>query len=58
MTKNTMGCKIQEVDYAYDIKGWLKKINNPNALETQKDFFAMSLSYGGFPGNETITGQN
>lgn len=57
LKSNTMGCKIQVADYAYNIKGWLTKINNINGLETGKDFFAMQLGYTGYPDNGTVTEQ-
>jgi len=34
----------QEIDYAYNIRGWLKKINNPEAVDN-KHLFAMELFY-------------
>jgi RHS repeat-associated protein len=35
---------LQTVDYAYNIRGWLKQINSPTALGT--DLFALKLGYG------------
>lgn len=35
--------KPQQVDYDYNIRGWLAQINNPDAMGT--DFFAISLRY-------------
>jgi RHS repeat-associated protein len=60
LTKKKLGCDQQQVDYAYNIKGWLTNINKPNATAASflasKDLFAMKLSYtGNFTGN--ITGQ-
>jgi RHS repeat-associated protein len=60
LTKKKLGCDQQQVDYAYNIKGWLTNINKPNATAASflasKDLFAMNLSYtGNFTGN--ITGQ-
>ena len=41
---NTNTNRLQNVDYTYNIRGWLKKINDPfQALGT--DLFSMKLSY-------------
>jgi RHS repeat-associated protein len=49
---------IQNVDYEYNIRGWLTDINKiaDASMTASKDLFAMNLSYAGnFTGN--ITGQ-
>lgn len=35
---------IQNIDYAYNIRGWLDNINDPNAMGTT-DLFSMDLNY-------------
>jgi len=47
MTRKTLGCGIQNVDYAYNIRGWMTKMNDPVNLVVgdEKDFFGMSLGY-------------
>ncbi len=35
---------LQNVDYTYNIRGWLKQINNPNATLTD-DVFAFKINY-------------
>jgi RHS repeat-associated protein len=42
-TKKLHTGALQTVDYAYNIRGWLKEINNPDNLGT--DLFAMRLLY-------------
>ncbi len=34
---------LQTVDYAYNVRGWLKQINNPNALNN--DLFGFKINY-------------
>ncbi|WP_281335986.1 DUF6443 domain-containing protein [Flavobacterium eburneipallidum] len=41
--KTTQG--LQKVDYAYNIRGWLKSINDPNNLNQDNDLFAFGLNY-------------
>jgi len=41
---NTEASPLQQVDYAFNIRGWLKSINDPNATLTN-DVFAMQLNY-------------
>ena len=55
MISKTLGCNLQTVDYTYLMQGWLRTINDPAALVTNKDFFGMSLAYDNL-GN--ITNQN
>jgi RHS repeat-associated protein len=41
-----MGCNIQNVDYQYNIRSWLTKINDPaNLAGNNKDLFGLNLSY-------------
>ncbi len=35
----------QSIDYAYNIRGWLKSINNAGLTETDGDLFGMELMY-------------
>src|SRR5690606_24853649 len=56
-----VGNNLQQVDYTYNIRGWLTKINNPHQLNTdlfgyEMDFSASSdplVSTGSFNGNIT-----
>ena len=41
---NTIAAPLQEVDYTYNVRGWLKKINDPEA-GLKKDLFAFELLY-------------
>lgn len=43
---------LQKVNYAYNIRGWLKSINDPNNLNQDNDLFGFELNYN------TITNQN
>ena len=47
MVSKTLGCNIQKVDYAYNMRGWMTSLNNPAELasEEEKDFFGMTLGY-------------
>ncbi|WP_244906456.1 DUF6443 domain-containing protein [Jejuia pallidilutea] len=36
---------LQEVDYTYNIRGWLKELNNPNWGELGDDLFTFRLGY-------------
>jgi RHS repeat-associated protein len=47
---NTEASPLQEVDYSYNIRGWLKKINDPEA-GLGKDLFAFELLYNDPGGN-------
>ncbi|MFN1218822.1 DUF6443 domain-containing protein [Chryseobacterium kwangjuense] len=42
-TGNISGTPLQSVDYAYNIRGWLTKVNNPAVLGDK--FFAFELKY-------------
>ena len=50
----TAAAPLQQVDYQYNIRGWLKQINDPNALGT--DLFAFGLNYNTVdnPNNNTV----
>ncbi len=42
---------VQEIDYKYNIRGWLTQINDPDAENTAKKLFSMKLNYTeGFSG--------
>ncbi|NQY31065.1 MAG: hypothetical protein HRT69_16560, partial [Flavobacteriaceae bacterium] len=41
---NSESSPLQEVDYTFNIRGWLKRINNPNESLTN-DVFAMEINY-------------
>lgn len=36
---------LQKVDYSYNIRGWLKQINNVTNMETDNDLFAFKINY-------------
>jgi RHS repeat-associated protein len=36
---------LQKVDYAYNIRGWLKSINDPNNFDQDNDLFSFGLNY-------------
>jgi RHS repeat-associated protein len=46
----------QQVDYAYNIRGWLKSINNPDNMGT--DLFGMKLLYEDVSSLTNLTKQN
>uniref|UniRef100_UPI004049E96C DUF6443 domain-containing protein n=1 Tax=Gelidibacter sp. TaxID=2018083 RepID=UPI004049E96C len=48
---NTETTPLQTVDYSYNIRGWLKQINNPQSLGN--DLFTFAINY-----NTTTLGQN
>ena len=52
-----MGCDIQNVDYQYNIRSWLTKINDPaNLGANNRDLFGLNLTYNDatqFNGNIT-----
>jgi RHS repeat-associated protein len=52
-----MGCDIQNVDYQYNIRSWLTKINDPaNLAGNNRDLFGLNLTYNDgtqFNGNIT-----
>ena len=41
---NTTVSPLQEIDYTYNVRGWLKKINDPN-IGLGKDLFSFELRY-------------
>ena len=51
ITKNVGGQDVtgstflQKVDYAYNIRGWLKSMNNTNDIITENDLFSFSINY-------------
>ena len=50
LSQKTLGCGIQTIDYTYQMRGWLKNINDPANLDksaTDKRFFGMKLDYDG-----------
>jgi len=52
LTSKTLGCDIQNIDYTYQMRGWLTKMNDPADLNkgfkpADKHFFGMKLSYDG-----------
>jgi hypothetical protein len=53
-TGNTSIAPLQKIDYAYNIRGWLKMINNPNVLQQgsdPKDLFGFKINYNAVDGN-------
>ncbi len=40
---NTQANPLQEIDYSYNIRGWLKEINNPTSLGN--DLFSFKINY-------------
>ncbi|OIN61224.1 hypothetical protein BLX24_03950 [Arsenicibacter rosenii] len=47
LTRKTLGCNLQQLDYTYLMRGWLNDINKPTNLDQngEKDLFGMSLAY-------------
>lgn len=45
MTQKTLGCKLQVLNYTYDLRSRMVRLNNPANLEASKSFFGMSLAY-------------
>jgi RHS repeat-associated protein len=46
---------MQTMDYKYNIRGWLTKINNPAQMQQDGDLFAMELLYNNVDGDLTNT---
>jgi RHS repeat-associated protein len=49
---NTIGTPTQNVNYTYNIRGWLKGINDINSLshgDDPKDLFAFNINYNSIP---------
>ncbi|MGB0254727.1 MAG: DUF6443 domain-containing protein, partial [Flavobacteriaceae bacterium] len=44
LAQKTLGGGLQTVDYDYNVRGWLRHINNPDALGD--DLFGFTLDYG------------
>lgn len=40
---NTVAAPLQEVNYAYNVRGWLRSINNPNSLGS--DLWGLAINY-------------
>ena len=53
---NNEASPLQEVDYTYNIRGWLKRINNPNSGELGKDLFSFELNYNDLFGTRLYNG--
>jgi RHS repeat-associated protein len=52
LTKKTLGCGIQNIDYQHQMRGWLTRMNDPADLNkgfapADKHFFGMKLAYDG-----------
>ena len=53
---NTSAIPLQKVDYSYNIRGWMKSINKPNALQQgtdPADLFGFKLNYNIVEGSAT-----
>ena len=51
---NTSATPLQKVDYTYNIRGWMKSINNPKALQQGSDpgdLFGFKINYNTVEGN-------
>lgn len=55
---NTEVMPLQKIDYAYNIRGWLKTINNPSNLNGGTDLFAFGLNYDSPLGPSTASNFN
>jgi RHS repeat-associated protein len=49
---------LQQIDYGYNIRGWLTGINDVNDLSTDGDYFAMDLMYDEIDSNIGNTSQH
>ncbi|NBA87971.1 hypothetical protein GVN16_19530 [Emticicia sp. CRIBPO] len=50
LSRKTLGCDLQKVDFTYNIRGWMSGMNNPQNMTPNAgefDFFAMTLNYAG-----------
>ena len=57
---NTSAIPLQKVDYTYNIRGWMKSINNPNALQQGTDpldLFGFKINYNTVQGNTAVANQ-
>jgi hypothetical protein len=53
---NSSAAPLQKVDYAYNIRGWMKSINNPSALQQGSDpadLFGFKINYNSIEGSAT-----
>jgi RHS repeat-associated protein len=53
---NTSATPLQKVDYTYNIRGWMKSINNPSALQQGSDpadLFGFKINYNTVDGSAT-----
>ncbi|MFC2103750.1 DUF6443 domain-containing protein [Bacteroidota bacterium] len=48
---------LQEIDYSYNIRGWIKSINNPYSLDT-KHMFGMKLFFNSISSNLKSVSKN
>ncbi len=48
---------LQEIDYSYNIRGWLKKINDPTNISTSGDLFGLELLYDTINDLTTLTAE-
>ncbi|WGK95147.1 MULTISPECIES: RHS repeat domain-containing protein [Flavobacterium] len=54
---NTIATPLQKVDYTYNIRGWMKSINNPNALQQGSDpadLFGFKINYNTVEGSVAV----
>ena len=54
---NTSATPLQKVDYTYNIRGWMKSINNPTALQQgtdPADLFGFKMNYNTVDGNAAV----
>lgn len=49
--KQNLSTRLQDVDYNYNVRGWLKTINDPNSIGT--DLFAFKINYNNKDHNGT-----
>ena len=57
---NTSATPLQKVDYTYNSRGWMKSINNPNALQQgtdPADLFGFKINYNTVQGNTAVANQ-
>ncbi|MFK5855152.1 MAG: DUF6443 domain-containing protein, partial [Bacteroidota bacterium] len=55
---NIEALPLQEIDYTYNIRGWLKTINDPMNLHQDGDLFSFGLNYNKPDGPSTSTTYN
>lgn len=44
---------LQKVDYSYNIRGWLKNINDVSDIESENDLFAFKINYNDYQAQGT-----